>query len=470
MRKNIQHMIFLFAIATGICQQINAQTKAPAYKLPKYEKFTLPNGLTIYLMEKHTVPVISISAIIPAGAVFDGDKAGLASLTGQCLTIGTKNYSKTDIENAFDFAGASIYTSGNKETASIIAKLAIKDEDKLLPIIKEIMVDPSFNEEEFAKEKNLTIAGLKQAKESPSRVIMDYWDKFYYGNNVLGNVVDGTVSSVTNLTRNDLNNFYKKYYNPKGSVIAVAGDFNTKEMKARLTKLFGDWKKLPVANNPYSQPIVVPSSSRVLLVNKDDARETTMMIGTKGVARNNPDYIAIQVVNTVFGGRFTSWLNEELRVKSGLTYGAGSYFLTNKNNGLFILSTHTANATTQPTIDKALEQLKRLHDQPIDEETLTSAKNYMIGLFPPRFQTTSELAGLMASMFWFGFDESYINNFQANVNAVTIDKAKEIVAKYFPDNALQFVFIGKGDEIKKLAQKYAPVTEVQLKDEIGKGF
>jgi predicted Zn-dependent peptidase len=178
----------------------------------------------------------------------------------------------------------------------------------------------------------------------------------------------------------------------------------------------------------------------------------------------------LQVINTVFGGRFTSWLNEALRVKSGLTYGARSYFLANKNNGLFVISTHTANATTEPTIDKALEQLKRLRAQPIDGQTLTSARNYMIGLFPPRFQTTSQLAGLMSGMFWYGYDESYINNFESNVNNVTVAHAKEIVAKYFADNALQFVFIGKGDEIKKIAQKYAPVTEVQINDEIGKGL
>ena len=470
MRKNIQHIIFLFAIAIGISYQANAQTKTPAYKLPSYQKFTLPNGLTIYLMEKHTVPIISISAVIPAGAVFDGDKAGLASLTGKCLTIGTKNYSKTDIENAFDFAGADITTYAGKETATIAAKLAVKDEDKLLPIIKEIMVNPSFDDSEFVKQKNLVIAGLKQAKESPSRVIMDYWDKFFYGNNVYGNVVRGTVPSVTNFTTDDLKDFYKKYYNPKGSVIAVAGDFNTKEMRNRLTKIFGGWKMLPVVNSKPNPAFQAPAKSRVLLVNKDDARETTMMIGTQGIARNNPDYIAIQVVNTVFGGRFTSWLNEALRVKSGLTYGAFSYFLSNKNNGLFLISTHTANATTQPTIDQALEQLKRLHADPIDAETLTSAKNYMIGMFPPRFQTTGELAGLMSSMFWFGFDESYVNNFETNVNAITVEKAKEIVAKYFPDNALQFVLIGKGDEIKKLAEKYAPVTEVQINNEIGKGF
>jgi predicted Zn-dependent peptidase len=254
-------------------------------------------------------------------------------------------------------------------------------------------------------------------------------------------------------------------------VIAVVGDFNANEMKATMTKLFSGWKKSPNATGSLpAQSFNTPASTRVLLVDKDDAKETTLLIGSTGISRNNPDYLPIQVVNTFFGGRFTSWINEELRVKSGLTYGAFSYFPTFKTAGVFLISTHTANETTEPTIDKALEVVNRLHDQTLDEETLTSAKNYMIGLFPPRFQTTDQLAGLLTNMFWYGYDESYINNFEANVNAVTIDKAKSIIEKYFPKDKLQFVLIGRSADIKKIAEKYGPVTEVQIKDDIGKGF
>jgi predicted Zn-dependent peptidase len=114
--------------------------------------------------------------------------------------------------------------------------------------------------------------------------------------------------------------------------------------------------------------------------------------------------------------------------------------------------------------------INQLQTQPLDDTTLTSAKNYMIGLFPPRFQSDEQLAGLLTSMFWYGYDESYINNFEANVNAVTITKAEDIVKKYFPKDNLQFVLIGKSSDIKTIASKYGAVTEVQIKDDIGKGF
>jgi predicted Zn-dependent peptidase len=139
-----------------------------------------------------------------------------------------------------------------------------------------------------------------------------------------------------------------------------------------------------------------------------------------GIRRDNPDFVAIDVVNTVFGGRFTSWLNDELRVNSGLTYGARSGFAPLKNSGTFSISTFTATKTTEATLDKALRVLDSLHKKGIDEKTLASAKNYVKGQFPPKYETASQLAGLLTQMFWYGFDESFINNFQANVDGLTV--------------------------------------------------
>lgn len=470
MRNPIQYIFLIVAVIALHSSSANAQAEAAKYKLPQYKKFQLANGLTVYLMEKHTVPVISISAIMPAGAICDGNNAGLASLTAQCLTCGTKDYTKTQIEEAFDFAGASLNQYANTEFAVVNAKLAVKDEDKLLPIVKEVIMNPVFADTDFAKEKKRTLSNLDVMKESPGRVINLYWNKFYYGNNAYGNITTGTASSVKPFTASNLRNFYKTYYCPQGSAIAVVGDFKTDEMKKNIEQLFAGWKKTTTALTIPPPSSNTATATKILLVNKDDARETTFLLGVKGIARNNPDYVATQVVNTIFGGRFTSWLNDELRIKSGLTYGASSYFDTKKTDGSFLISTHTANETTAPTIEKIMEIINRLQTQPADDTTLTSAKNYMVGLFPPRFQSTDQLAALLTSMFWYGYDESYINNFEANINTVTISKEEEIVKKYFPKDNLQIVLIGKSSVIKPIAEKYGAITEVQIKDDIGKGF
>jgi predicted Zn-dependent peptidase len=239
-------------------------------------------------------------------------------------------------------------------------------------------------------------------------------------------------------------------------------------MKAKLKSLFEGWAKGTPPANLASAPVASNKEARVLLVNKADAKETTFIIGGPGVPRSHPDYVAMEVINTAFGGRFTSWLNDELRVNTGLTYGAGSSFTRLKNAGTFQISTFTATKNTEAAISKALEVVNKLHSAGLDEKTLTSAKNYVKGGFPPRYETSGQLAGLLTQMFWYGFDESFINNFQKNVDELTVPKAKEIVSKYFPKENLQFIMIGKADDIRTIAGKYGKVTEVQIKDEVVK--
>jgi predicted Zn-dependent peptidase len=460
----MKKIIYITMLAVFISSTFTNKTQAQeAFKVPAYTKFTLGNGLSIYLMEQHEVPTISFSAIIPAGAIYDGDKNGLASFTADGLNYGTKNYTKSQIEEQLDFLGASLNTYASKESAGLSAKFAKVDQDKVLPIIKEVLLYPVFTQEEFDKEKARGLQQLERAKESPRNVIGDYWDKFIYGNHPYANPVSGKPSTVKNISTQDLKSFYSQNYNPNGSAIAIVGDFNTAEMKSKISKLFKEWKTGNGSTLKIEAPASLPNQARVLLVNKEDARETTMFIGGKGISRNNPDYVAIQVVNTVLGGRFTSWLNDELRVNSGLTYDARSSFAPLKNAGTFSVSTFTATKTTQPTIEKALEVVDKLHDKGIDDETLTSAKNYVKGQFPPDYETSGQLAGLLNQMFWYGFDESYINNFQANVDGLTSAKAKEIITKYFPKDNLQFLFIGKADDIKSIVEKFGTVTVKDIK-------
>lgn len=457
--------ILLLSLLTG------SMTQAQSFKLPPYQKFTLKNGLTVYLMEQHEVPIISVSAILPAGAIYDGEKSGLASLTATALKHGTKNYSKEKLDNELDFLGASINSFASKESAGLSARMAAKDKDKVMLLLKEIMLEPVFDSTEFGKEKRRLLVSLEQQKESPRSVIGSYFDKFLYGDHVYGNIMQGKISTVTPLTPKDVKQFYADNYRPDGAAIAIAGDFNSSEMKVLVTNLFSGWKKGAKAQpNPAAAPISKPGKQQVLLINKDDAKETTFYIGAPGISRNNPDFVAVEVINTLFGGRFTSMLNDELRVNTGLTYGANSRFSALKNGGSFVISTFTAGKTTEPAIDKALEVLNKLHKDGIDEKSLTSARNYVKGQFPPRYETAGQLAGLMTQMFWYNFDESFINNFEKNVDGLTLDKAKEIIAKYFPKDKLQFVLVGKSADIRKIAEKYGPVTEVQIKEEVKKGF
>jgi predicted Zn-dependent peptidase len=445
---------------------IIAAAFAGNFKLPAYEKVNLENGLTIYLMEQHEVPLIYVSALIPCGAIYDGDKNGLAFLTSESLLFGTKNFTKKQIEETFEFYGADISTSASTEFIKVNASLAKQDQDKLLPIFQDIILNPTFPDDEVEKRKQRLLVELDQAKESPRQVIRAYFNKFLFDKNEFGNPVQGSKTSVGGLGSDDLKNYHSSFFNPTNSVIAIVGDFNSEEMKKKISGLFQEWT---TDKSSSLNPIMIPSlefnKNRVLLVNKNDARETTFLIGGKGISRANQDFTEIQVVNTILGDRFTSWLNEELRINSGLTYGARSAFTAYKSTGTFFVSTFTGSENTEKAIDIALQVLNRLHTTRITDKVLNSAKSYIKGQFPPEYETSGALANLLISMHYYGFDDSYINNFEKKVDELTVQKANEIAKKYFPIENLQFVIIGKSSDIKDIVKKYGEITEKEITSE-----
>jgi zinc protease len=435
------------------------------FQVPKYEKFKLKNGLTVYLMEQHEVPLINVSAVFDAGSIQDGERFGMASLTADGLLFGTKKYTKAQIEEMTDFVGANLSTYASKDNAGLASSFAVKDQDKLFDIIQQVLMFPTFDATEFNKHKERTLLELDQQKESPRSVIGNYFNTLVFKNFPYANPGGGIKSTVEKISSEDAALFYKNNYTTGKGAIAIVGDFKTADMKKRITTLFGSWKTAEARMVKRVAPDLEFDKSRVLLVNKDDARETTFLIGGKGVDYNSADYVPIIVVNTILGGRFTSWLNDALRVNSGLTYGANSRFSRYKYAGTFAISTFTKNATTVPAIDMALHVLDSLHTTGIDETTLASAKAYVKGDFPPDYESAGALARLLTDMFIFNFDENYINTFQNKVDGLTAAQAKEIIKTYFPKDKLQFVLLGKASEIKEQVKKYGEITEKQIKAE-----
>ena len=454
------HTIILFVVLSSLT--------FAQFKLPAYEKTILENGITLYLMEQHEVPLIYVSAIFPAGAIWDDGQSGLAAMTAEALLFGSKNYTKQQIEETFDFLGASITSYAGKESAVIKMSCKKTDLDKLLPIFVDVITSPVFPREEVDKRKQRWIAELEQDKQSPRRVIGNYFNKFLFGTNVYGNPVSGTVSTVKEITSADISGFFGMHYLHTFTGIAAVGDFSIQEMKTKIESLLPaktpGLEKLNLMKD-LDMDIKRLDKKRVLLINKDDSRETTFLIGGYGVAWNNKDLIKIDVVNTILGGRFTSWLNDALRVNAGLTYGARSRFNNYRQSGTFYISTFTATKNTVDAIDLALKVLDRLHTEGIDEATLTSAKNYIKGQFPPNYETPGNLADLLTTMFFYGLDDSYINDFEKNVDGLTVEEANEIANKYFPKDNLQFVLIGKASEIRNKVKKYGEVIEKNIDED-----
>lgn len=462
MKKKI--ILYSFLIISIFTNSYDAGDKS--FTLPAYEKFVLPNGLTVYLMENKEVPLITVQMVVKASVFNEGANYGLANAVSEALLFGTKTFSKSQIEEEFDFRGASLRTSADKEYTTISTNFIKDDFDDLVPIFKEVITLPIFPEDEIEKWKSRQVSVLTQAKESPGSVISNYFSKFMYENHPYGNPLDGTVETINKLNHEKISEFYNSNYLPSMSALIIVGDIKTLEMKSKVENIFGDW--ISESENykvPALEEYFAHDKNRVLLVNKNDSHETTFYIGQFGIHRKNRDYIPVTVINTILGGRFTSWLNDELRVNAGLTYGARSFFSRFNSSGLFAIYSFTRTETTFDAIDLALEVLNRIHTKGIDEETLTSAKNYIKGQFPPRYETSSSLANLLGEMFVYDFDESFINDFEKNVDELTLEKSREIIKKYFPSENLQFVLIGKAEELRDKVKKYGEVTEKEILSE-----
>jgi zinc protease len=436
------------------------------FKLPAHTKVTYVNGLTVYFVVQKEVPLVHFRAVFPAGVRYDSQaKAGLASLTANALSTGTKRYTKAQIEETLDFIGASISNGASTESASLAATFVNKDQDQVLPILAEMITQPVFPADEFEKMSQRAIASIDQMRESPRSVINNYFNAMVYKDHPYANIASGTKNSLESIAASDLNEFYRAHYTPRGTVMAVVGDFNLLAMKQAIENLFVSWEN----NTPPPTPAIsikAPTEAKVVIVNKQDARETTMLIGGIGVARNTEDFIAIQVINTILGGRFTSMLNDELRVNSGLTYGARSSFNALKEGGTFNMSTFTANESTKETIALALKTYQKIFDGAIDEKTLTSAKNYVKGQFPPDYETNAAIARFYTDAFIYGIPMNYIDNFSATVDGLTVKKAKLIIERYFPKDHLQMVFIGKASLIQPLVNEYGSVKVFEITQDV----
>jgi len=454
-------LTFLLALALVFSTPGAGKADEGALKLPPYKKVKLKNGMSLLLMEQRKIPLVSFSFIVRTGSTADpAGREGAASLIAELLRKGTKTRSADQLSAELDFIGGQLSVSAALDYTSGRAEFLKKDLSKGLDLLADAMLNPTFPQDEVTKLLKQRLDGVRAAKDQAQGVINSYFNAYLFGDHPYGRPTGGDEKSLAAITREDVVKFYEACYTPSNTILAAAGDFNTAEMERILAEKFGGWtpKNAPPVNLPEPPP---PQGKRLLLVDKPDSTQTFYQIGALGIARTNPDRVYIRVVNTLFGGRFTSMLNDALRVSSGLTYGAGSSFSENRARGPFVIGTYTRNATTEKAIDLTLDILKRLHEQGVSEADLKSAKAYIKGQFPPQIETTDQLAAQIAQLEFYGLDEREINNLNAKIDAMTLDDARRVIKQYFPLDNLVFVLIGKASEIESVAKKYAPKMDTK---------
>lgn len=440
--------------------QTTAQTGV--LKLPAYRKAKLPNGLTVLLMENHDVPLISFELVIKAGSTSDPAGAeGTASFAAAMLRRGTQSRSAEQYSGEIDFVGQTFGAGSGSEATTISSEFMKKDLVKGLELFTDPILHPTFPATEFTKLMAQRTNNLRATKDSAAGVIGIYFNGYLLGAHPYARPTSGDDQSLPHITRDSVAKFYADYYRPGNAVLAVVGDFNSADMEKLLTSQFSTWSAGAITPVKVAEPTPV-TGKRLLLVDKPDATQTYFRIGNVGISRTNPDRIYVQVINTLFGGRFTSMINSALRIDSGLTYGANSSFDQRRAAGPFYINSYTRNETTEKAMDMALEVLKRFHEKGITPEQLASAKAYLKGQYPRRMETSDQLAGMITELELYGLDAHDVDDFYAKVDSMTMADAQRIIQKYFPMDNLVFVVVGKASEIGPVVKKYAPQMDTRL--------
>ena len=465
MNRRVTTMRFLTTMFLALVLAVMAQGQT--LKLPPHEKITLKNGMTVLLMEKRGVPMVSFSVIVKAGSAADPvGLEGVASSTAGLLRKGTSKRSAQKFAEDLDFIGASFSADASADFTAVSTECLSKDLDQGLDLLSDAMLHPAFPQSEVDKLLSQDIDGVKAAKDEAESVALTYYYGYLFGSHLYARPEGGDEISLARIKRDTIVKFYEANYTPGNTILAVAGEFNSSQLKTKLEEVFGAWTAKGAAPTALSAPLPV-KGKRLLLIDKADSTQTFFVIGNVGTAVNDPDRVAIRLVNAIFGGRFTSQLNEALRVESGLTYGAQSFFDSKRQPGAFAIYSYTKNESTVQAIDLALQVLDKLHKNGVTADELASAKAYIKGQFPPSIETSGQLARRIANNELYGLNDDEINQLEARIDAVTLQTAKQAIEKHFPADNLVFMLIGKAAEIRPAVEKYAPQQDTRKISEPG---
>jgi len=464
--KNSGRLVFwLLLIAFSISLLLSLRAEV-SFKLPPPERIRLANGLTVFYLQTTELPLVSFRLFIAgAGHAFESAELdGLANFTADMLLKGAGKMSAEEIAEAIDFMGASLDFSASEEYVQVSGECLSEHFPQLLEIASNCLISPWFPEEEFKKEQARRTDLVKAIKDNPGQAVRFYFQKAYFGSHPLGHISVGTEISLAKIKLEDIRVFYKKRYRPDQVLMAVVGDIKKEKLLKCLEATLGQWKTPEPAVAAALPPLPKPSGRKIILVDKPDATQAYFVLGSPGLRMGEEVSPAANVMNTLWGGRFTSWLNTELRIKRGLTYGASSSLQSWKQGGLFRASSYTRNDQLEEMLTITLDLLKKGRREGFSAEEVESARNYILGQFPPTLETNASkaLAYLRLAFYGLGFD--YYDRYLARIAKINLREVNEAALRLLPEENFVLVVVGRAEEVRKTLKKLGPLQEKKITD------
>jgi zinc protease len=422
---------------------------APEIKIGNYESFELPNGLKVFVVENHKLPRVAFSLVLDRDPLLEGDKAGYISTTGELIGRGTKTRTKEQLDEEVDFIGASFSTSSTGMYGSSLKKHT----NKLVEIMADVLLNPSFPAEELEKIKKQTLSALAADKDDPDAISDDVAAALVYGkNHPYGEIT--TEASVKKITLDDCKNFYNTYFKPNISYLAIVGDIKKAEAESLVKKYLGAWQKADVPKHSYPTP-QQPEKRIVAIVDRPNSVQSVIDITYPlELKPGDPEVIKSRIMNEIAGGSFTSRLNMNLREKHGYTYGIYSSVNSDKFVGKFSSSAKVRNEVTDSSIVEILKELSTMEKEKVTDLELQNAKNYITGSFARSLENPQTVASFAINTARYNLPKDYYANYLKNVQNVNLDDVQQMAQRFIKTERAYVVVVGKGEEIGKRLDQF----------------
>ncbi len=431
-----------------------------AYRFPRFETRILSNGLRVIVAPVHAYPVVTVLAVVEAGATRDPDDAhGLAQLTTRALAEGTRAMNALELAERLESLGTTLDTGADWDSAIVqLTALASRVEDAFA-VLSEVLQHPAFPADELERLRAERLADLAQLRAEPRGLADVFFSRLLYDpRSRFARLAGGDETSVARLQAERVSAYHAEFYRPDATALMIVGDITVDDAVRHASRHLGAWAGTAP---PVTEPLDLPrfSAPRVHLVAKTDAPQSELRVGHVAVPRFHEDYFPLVVMNAILGGLFSSRLNLNLREAHAYTYGAHSAFDWRRAASPFEISTAVETAVTVDALREIVKEFAGIREAPVSDAELSLATSYLVGVFPIRFETTAEVAGGLANVEIFRLPSDYFDTYRDRVRAVTADDVLRVARTHLDPSRLQVVIVGDPSIEQALAEmELGPVT------------
>jgi zinc protease len=408
---------------------------------PIAHREVLPGGIVLLVAERPGVPIVAVRAFTRAGAAFEPrDRPGLANLTGSLLTRGTAKRTGPELDATIEFVGGSLEAGAGRDGLTTSLSVLKRDLPLGLELLSEVVLTPAFPEAELKRKVAQIQAAIKRAEEDPNTVASRALSRLVFANHPYATPVEGTVESVGKLTRDDVLAFYRSHVRPDSTIIAVVGDVTVAEARREVLARFGSWTR-PAASPPAAPPPVTPATARDETVSKE-LSQATILLGRQAIRQVDPDYFPLAVASYVLGGGSASRLYTRVRDEGGLAYAVYSYVAPGRYGASFVVSAQTRVGEVPKVVDILRDELGRMTRTPVGDDELRLAKDYLVGSFPLRLDTTAKVADFVVAVEEQGLGLDYADRYKASISRVSAADVQRVAARFFAPDTFSRVVVG----------------------------